>query len=92
MSTSKVLLGFLAGAAAGALAGVLLAPDKGSATRKKITGKAGDITDSIKSSFNDFIDGLKETYSNVKDDAEELGEKATAKMNAAKKEIKHSLS
>ena len=36
MSTGKVLLGVLAGAAAGALLGVLLAPHKGSVTRKKI--------------------------------------------------------
>ncbi|RYF85749.1 MAG: YtxH domain-containing protein, partial [Chitinophagaceae bacterium] len=35
MSTSKTLLGLAAGAAIGAVAGLLLAPDKGSETRKK---------------------------------------------------------
>lgn len=34
MSTSKVLLGALAGIALGALAGLLLAPESGSQTRK----------------------------------------------------------
>ena len=33
MGNTKTLLGFLAGAAVGAIAGILLAPDKGSATR-----------------------------------------------------------
>ena len=67
-----MLVGFLAGAAIGALAGILFAPDKGSNTRKKIASKSGDISDSLKNSFNDFIDGLKETYSGAKENAEEF--------------------
>lgn len=90
--SSKVLLGFLAGAAAGALAGVLLAPEKGSVTRKKIAGKAGDISDSVKNRFNDFIDGVKETYSTVHEESDEMKEQAAAKMSAAKKEIRNSFS
>lgn len=90
--SSKVLLGFLAGAAAGALAGILLAPDKGSATRKKIAGKAGDITDSVKNSFSEFIDGVKDAYGNVKEETEEMKEQTLAKMNATKKEISNSFS
>ena len=43
MANTKTLLGFLAGAAVGALAGILLAPDKGSETRKKISKKTGDL-------------------------------------------------
>lgn len=86
MSSTKTMLGFLAGAAVGALAGILFAPDKGSNTRKKIANKTGDLTDSVKSSFNDFIDGVKDTYAGVKGDAEELGEKAKAKLNTLKNE------
>ena len=37
--SSKILVGFLAGAAVGALAGILFAPDKGSNTRQKIADK-----------------------------------------------------
>ncbi len=35
MKTSNVILGIVAGAAVGALLGVLFAPDKGTNTRKK---------------------------------------------------------
>jgi gas vesicle protein len=83
MSSSKILVGFLAGAAVGALAGILFAPDKGSNTRKKIANKTGDITDSVKNSFGNFIDGVKETYSGAKENAEEFGDKAKAKSGAA---------
>lgn len=92
MNSSKVLLGFVAGAAVGALAGILFAPDKGSATRKRIAGKAGDITDSIKSSFSDFVDDLKQTYSKAKDEAEILGEEARVSFNTLKGDVKSKLS
>ena len=55
MSNSKALLGFVAGAAVGALAGILFAPDKGSATRKKIKNKSGDLAESVKHKFSDLI-------------------------------------
>ncbi len=90
--SSKTLLGFVAGAAVGALAGILLAPDKGSNTRKKISSKACDITDSIKNSFGEFVDGIKGSYSNVKDEAQDLKDEAAAKMSAARKEVKNTFS
>jgi len=92
MSSSKVLLGFVAGAAVGALAGILFAPDKGSNTRKKIVTKTGDVADSVKNSFNDFIDGVKEAYAGVKDEADEFSDKTKAKMGAAKSDLKNALS
>jgi len=87
MST-KTLLGFVAGAAVGALAGILFAPDKGSATRQKIADKSGDMGDSVKNKFNEFIDSVKNVYAGAKDDAEEAGLMAKAKMSAAKNEVK----
>jgi gas vesicle protein len=56
--SSKILVGFLAGAAVGALAGILFAPDKGSNTRRKIADKSGDIKDSVKNSYNYSVDGV----------------------------------
>lgn len=88
MSSTKALLGFVAGAAVGALAGILFAPEKGSETRKRIASKAGDWTEAAKESFGDLIDSVKNSYSGAKEEAEELGDKAKAKMTAARNDVK----
>jgi gas vesicle protein len=92
MANTKTLLGFLAGAAVGALAGILLAPDKGSETRKKISKKTNDLGDSLKGSFSDFVDGIKDSYANMKTEAEDVEEKGKIRMNAMKHEAKNALS
>jgi len=92
MANTKTLLGFLAGAAVGAIAGILLAPDKGSETRKKISRKSSDLGDSIKTSFNDFIDSVKDSYSQVRAEAEDVEEKGRIKMSSMKQDVKNALS
>ena len=90
--SSKILVGFLAGAAVGALAGILFAPDKGSNTRRKIADKSGDIKDSVKNSYNDFVDGVKQTYAGAKEEAEDFANKAKAKLDGVKHEVKNTMS
>lgn len=92
MANTKTLLGFLAGAAVGALAGILLAPDKGSETRKMISQKTGDLGESLKGSFNDFVDGIKDSYANMKSGAEDLEEKGKSRMNTMKNDAKNAMS
>jgi gas vesicle protein len=46
-NAAKILLGFIAGAAIGGALGILLAPDKGSETRRRMAEKGSDIGDSI---------------------------------------------
>jgi gas vesicle protein len=84
MSTGKVLLGLLAGVAAGALLGVLFAPDKGTVTRKKIARKSDEYADGLTEKFNEFLDTLSEKFDDVKD---EVG-KVKSKAEAVKKDVK----
>jgi gas vesicle protein len=86
MSNSKTLLGFLAGAAVGSILGILFAPDKGTETRRKIGETSGDLTDSLKSKFNDFVDSIKESYEGVRSQAENLADEGASKMNTFKNE------
>ena len=88
MSSTKVLLGFVAGAAVGALAGILFAPDSGENTRRKIQDKTGDWGDAAKDSFNGLVDGVKNAYSGAKDKMEEFGDHAKANMTSARNDIK----
>ncbi|SHG74159.1 YtxH domain-containing protein [Pedobacter caeni] len=55
---SKVLIGLLAGLAAGAALGLLFAPEKGSETRDKLSQSLKDLGDSIKDKAADEINNL----------------------------------
>jgi gas vesicle protein len=55
MKTSNSILGVLGGIGIGVALGVLFAPDKGTATRKKISEKGTDLTDELKSKFDDIV-------------------------------------
>ncbi len=79
MNSGKLLLGVLAGAATGALLGVLLAPDKGTATRQKISKNSGQLADKVKGKFNQFVDNLSEEFSKVKEDVLEYADEKMPK-------------
>ena len=89
MDSGKILLGVLAGVAAGAIIGILFAPAKGSETRKKILNKTGDYSDELKEKFNEFIDGIAEKYENVKEGASDFADHFTAKPEEEDKNKKH---
>lgn len=54
MSGGKVLLSVLAGVAAGALVGILFAPDKGSETRRKLLETGEDLANTAKEKFDEI--------------------------------------
>ncbi|HDR52065.1 MAG TPA: YtxH domain-containing protein [Mariniphaga anaerophila] len=88
MSKVKVLLGVLAGAAAGALSGILLAPEKGSKTRKKITRKGEDYLDSVKKTFKELLDTFTKKMEKVKDDVSDYADKKKSKTEKPEKDTK----
>jgi len=75
MNSGKVVLGIMAGVAVGALLGVLLAPDKGSATRRNISKKAGGYAEDLKHTFNEYIESLAEKFKTSKEEVEDIIEK-----------------
>jgi len=74
MSTGKVLLGLMAGVATGAILGILLAPEKGSDTRNKISKKGKGYSDSLKNKFDEFKETITEKFEKVKGDVSEFTE------------------
>src|SRR4029079_4161798 len=70
---SKILWGFTLGL----VTGLLLAPEKGSETRQRISRKANDLKDK----FNDFVDSVSEKFDSFRDDAEDMA-------NSARREAK----
>lgn len=65
MSSNNMALGILGGIAAGAIAGILLAPNKGSKTRKKIVSKGNHYADDLKEKFEDLYENVTDKYDNL---------------------------
>lgn len=72
MNSSKVVVGILGGVAAGALLGVLFAPEKGSKTRRKIVSKSNDFVVDVKDKFDDLYADVTDQYENLLRDAKGL--------------------
>jgi len=84
MKSGKVLLGLLGGVAAGALLGILFAPDKGAKTRKRILAKGEGYAEELKEKFNEFADALKEQRDEALAEVEEMVQEKVSKNGAAK--------
>ncbi len=74
----KTTLAFIGGAAVGATLGILLAPDKGSDTRKKILSRAKDLAD-------DVTEAAKEKYNDLMSKKDELMADAEEELAASAK-------
>ncbi len=87
MSSGKIVLGALAGLAAGAVLGILFAPEKGSRTRKKISNMGQDYAADITDKFNDFIEVVNDKFETIKDEFHKVkhtAEKVEKDLKSAK--------
>ena len=57
---SKILVSVAAGAAVGAILGILFAPEKGSELRRKMTERRKKIADEVKEKFEFKVNDRKE--------------------------------
>ncbi|HEV8286275.1 MAG TPA: YtxH domain-containing protein [Chitinophagaceae bacterium] len=74
---TKVLLGILGAAAAGVAIGLLIAPEKGSETRKRIAKTTGDWADQL----GNFLNRTRDQYSDLKDKARNMKSSAEEKIS-----------
>ena len=89
MSSGKTLLGLVAGVAAGAVLGILFAPEKGSVTRNQISQKGEDLLDNLKNKFDEFLANATSEMEDVKSEAEDLLAKGKEKAQQAKSDFKN---
>jgi gas vesicle protein len=81
MKTGKLILGVLAGIAAGATLGILFAPDKGSSTRRKIYQKGDNFVDGLEENFNEFVEGVGQKFEKIRTEATSIVEDAKSKVD-----------
>ena len=83
-TTSKVILGILGAAAAGVVIGMLVAPEKGEETRKKLKKTAGEWADNLTHLWESGKKAGKEEAQDLKDKAGYAKSAAEEKVNKIK--------
>jgi gas vesicle protein len=84
-NTAKIIGGFLAGAALGVAAGVLIAPESGRKTRKKIADRSKEMSDHLADSVSKTMDTVKSSYNKKLDEYASTGKSS---IDAVKDKIK----
>jgi gas vesicle protein len=69
MSAKRVLVAILIGIGTGAILGVLFAPDRGSATRKKLSKKSSRYMGALRDTAGEYVDTLEETFESARENA-----------------------
>lgn len=69
---SKVFVAALSGLGAGLALGMLFAPDKGTATRRRIMDKASDLSNQVKSTAENTLSKINELGSSARNTYDKL--------------------
>jgi gas vesicle protein len=80
---SKVVSALLAGI----VIGVLIAPAKGSETRRKIIDGGADLRDDVNDVINEAADNLKSGIQSIMNQAKDLFQKGKEEINSLKKDL-----
>lgn len=72
-STMKIIGGFIAGAALGAVAGILMAPESGDKTRKRMMDESKRLADQFTESLSKTLDSVKSTYNKKMEEYAQTG-------------------
>jgi gas vesicle protein len=89
MSTKKVLLGVLAGAATGAAIGLLFAPERGKSTRRRIIDKGESYLANIEQIMNGYVNMINKKMENLKSDVTEVSSNGKARAEETMSEMIH---
>ena len=89
MSSGKVVLGVIAGVAAGAAVGILFAPDKGVNTRKKISQLGEDYLNDLKDKIQDILLNAATELNQMKSDPAKLVEKWKDEVDEVSNSVKN---
>ena len=88
MSSGKLLSGIVIGA----VIGLLIAPDKGSETRKKISKAGAGLKDNIMNKLNELGEAISDKYSEVHDEAKGQLQSGVDKAKNINNEVRESFS
>lgn len=91
MRTTTFILSTILVGVAGALAGTLFAPSKGSNTREKIAKKSQEYKDYLVDNFNEIAGSISHPFEDVEDQAERLSKNAINKAKEIKSDVSKKL-
>lgn len=83
----RLLSGIIAGALAGIAAGILMAPDKGDSTRKRLNKEGNRFRGDVEKSLNEGIYNLLDSVSQAIDDYAKRSKKSLKQAKKKKRYI-----